>query len=80
MEKPPYFNAQPDLSSLLSILKRLRSCEGADGQPWPQNDMSPGRRVSLARSERGMAGALKVLEHCTRRTAAWVSGAGAAFV
>lgn len=52
----------PDLSSLLSILKRLRSCEGTDGQPWPENDVSPGRRVSLARSERAMVGALTVLE------------------
>ncbi|MGE8267511.1 MAG: hypothetical protein ACN6PT_00895 [Stenotrophomonas geniculata] len=52
----------PDLNSLPSILKRLRSCEGADGQPWPENDVSPGRRVSLARSERAMVGALTVLE------------------
>jgi len=39
----------PDLNSLLGILKRMRGCEGADGHPWPETDVSPGRRVSLAR-------------------------------
>lgn len=52
----------PDLNSLLGILKRMRGCEGADGLPWPENDVSPGRRVSLARTERAMVGALTVLE------------------
>ncbi|MEM1490036.1 hypothetical protein SH041_18280 [Stenotrophomonas geniculata] len=52
----------PDLNSLLGILKRMRGCEGADGHPWPETDVSPGRRVSLARSERAMVGALTVLE------------------
>lgn len=52
----------PDLNSLLGILKRMRGCEGADWLPWPENDVSPGRRVSLARSERAMVGALTVLE------------------
>lgn len=52
----------PDLNSLTGILKRIRRCEGADGLPWPENDVSPGRRVSLARSERAMVGALTVLE------------------
>jgi len=52
----------PDLNSLIGILKRMRGCEGADGLPWPENDVSPGRRVSLARSERAMVGALSVLE------------------
>ncbi|WP_313207550.1 hypothetical protein [Stenotrophomonas sp.] len=52
----------PDLNSLLGILKRMRGCEGADGHPWPETDVSPGRRVSLARTERAMVGALTVLE------------------
>lgn len=52
----------PDLNSLLGILKRIRAGEGADGLPWPENDVSPGRRVSLAKSERAMVGALTVLE------------------
>jgi len=52
----------PDLNYLLGILKRMRGCEGANGQPWPENDVSPGRRVSLARRERAMVGALTVLE------------------
>lgn len=52
----------PDLNYLLGILKRMRGCEGADGHPWPETDVSPGRRVSLARSERAMVGALTVLE------------------
>ncbi len=52
----------PDLNSLLGILKRMRGCEGADGHPWPETDVSPGRRVSMARSERAMVGALTVLE------------------
>ncbi len=52
----------PDLNSLLSILKRMRGCEGADGLPWPENDVSPGRRVSLARTERALVGLLTVLE------------------
>lgn len=54
--------ALPDLNSLLGILRRMRGCEGADGHPWPETDVSPGRRVSLARSERAMVGALTVLE------------------
>lgn len=52
----------PDLNCLLGILKRMRGCEGADGHPWPENDVAPGRRVSLARTERAMVGALTVLE------------------
>jgi len=52
----------PDLNSLLGILTRIRAGEGADGLPWPENDVSPGRRVSLAKSERAMVGALTVLE------------------
>lgn len=52
----------PDLNSLLGILKRMRGCEGADGLPWPENDVSPGRRVSLARTERALVGLLTVLE------------------
>ncbi|MHC9011892.1 hypothetical protein ACYX79_09755 [Stenotrophomonas rhizophila] len=51
-----------DLNTLLGILKRMRGCEGADGLPWPENDVSPGRRVSLARTERALAGLLTVLE------------------
>lgn len=52
----------PDLNSLLGILKRMRDCEGADGLPWPENDVSPGRPVSLARTERALVGLLTVLE------------------
>ena len=52
----------PDLNSLLGILERMRGCEGADGLPWPENDVSPGRRVSLARTERALVGLLTVLE------------------
>lgn len=52
----------PDLNSLLGILKRMRGCEGADGHPWPETDVSPGRRVSLARTERALVGLLTVLE------------------
>jgi hypothetical protein len=52
----------PDLNSLLGILKRMRGCEGADGHPWPENDVSPGRRMSLARTERALVGLLTVLE------------------
>ena len=52
----------PDLNSLLGILKRMRGCEGADGHPWPESDVSPGRRVSLARTERALVGLLTVLE------------------
>lgn len=52
----------PDLNSLLGILKRMRGCEGADQLPWPENDVSPDRRVSLARTERALVGMLTVLE------------------
>lgn len=52
----------PDLSTFLGIFKRMRGCEGADGLPWPENDVSPGRRVSLARTERALVGLLTVLE------------------
>lgn len=51
-----------DLNSLLDILKRMRGCEGTDGHPWPETDVSPGRRVSLARTERALVGLLTVLE------------------
>lgn len=52
----------PDLNFLVGILKRMRDCEGADGLLWPENDVSPGRRVSLARTERALVALLKVLE------------------
>lgn len=52
----------PELNSLLGILKRTRGCEGADGVPWPENDVSPGRRVSLARTERPLVELLAALE------------------
>ncbi|WP_223880369.1 hypothetical protein [Stenotrophomonas sp. Br8] len=59
----------PDLNSLLGILKRMRDCEGADGLPWPENDVSPGRRVSLARTERALVGLLPSLPR--RRWVLW---------
>jgi len=52
----------PNLNSLLGILKRMRGCDGADGLPWPENDVSPGHRVSLARAERALVRLLRVLE------------------
>lgn len=52
----------PELNSLLGILKRMRDCEGADGLTWPENDVSPGRRMSLARTERALVALLTVLE------------------
>jgi len=47
----------------------MRGCEGADGQPWPENNVSLRRRVSRAWIERAMAGLLTVLEvlHSTDR-------------
>ena len=66
----------PDLNSLLGIL--TRGCEGADGHPWPEIDVSPGRRVSLARSERAMVGALTVLELLRGRPLPGGGGPGAA--
>ena len=60
----------PDLSTFLGILKRMRGCEGADGLPWPENDVSPGRRVSLARTERALVGLLTCWKCCTRQIAA----------
>ena len=52
----------PDLNYLPGILKRIRDCQGEDGLSWPENGVSPGRRVSLAQSERAMVGALTVLK------------------
>lgn len=52
----------PDLNYPLGILKRMCGCEGADGLSWPENDVSPGRRVSLARTERALVGLLTMLE------------------
>jgi len=52
----------PELTTFLGILKRLRAGEAADGQPWPENDVSPGRRSSLARAERAMVGLQVVIE------------------
>lgn len=51
-----------DLNHLLGILKRIRGCEGSDGYPWPETDVSPSRRMSLARTERALVGLLTVLE------------------
>lgn len=52
----------PDLNFLFGILKRMRDCDGVDGLLWRENDVSPGRRVSLARTERALVGLLKMLE------------------
>lgn len=55
----------PDLSTFLGIFKRMRGCADARvlmGPPGRSTDVSPGRRVSLARSERTMVGARTVLE------------------
>lgn len=52
----------PDLNSLLGIVERMHGCEGADGLPLPESDVSPGRRVSLAITERALVGLLTVLE------------------
>lgn len=53
---------RPDLSTFFGILKYLRDGEAADGHPWPEHDISPGRGVSLARTERALVGLQTVLE------------------
>lgn len=69
----------PDLNSLLGILKRMRGCEGVDGQPWPETDVSPWRRMSLSRAERELVGLLTVLKVMRGGPLPDGSGAGAAF-
>ncbi|OBU60468.1 hypothetical protein [Stenotrophomonas maltophilia] len=72
-ERPPYAshaasidddddNPSPELSTFLGCLKRIRAGEGADGLPWPEADVSPGRGVSLSRVERAAIGMLTVAE------------------
>ena len=53
-------NPSPELSTFLGCLKRIRAGEGADGLPWPEADVSPGRGVALSRVERAAIGMLTV--------------------
>jgi|GEM_PF-4463973 len=77
-ERPPYAsyavsidddddNPSPELSTFLGCLKRIRAGEGADGLPWPEADVPPGRGVTLSRVERAAAGLLTVAENAARR-------------
>jgi hypothetical protein len=72
-QRPPYAsdtasvnddddNPSPELSTFLGCLKRIRAGEGADGLPWPEADVSPGRGVALSRVERAAIGMLTVAE------------------
>nr|WP_312392968.1 hypothetical protein [Stenotrophomonas geniculata] len=41
-------------------LKRIR--DGADGLPWPETDLPPGREQAMAHAERAAVGMLTVAE------------------
>ncbi|AWH35126.1 hypothetical protein C1930_08835 [Stenotrophomonas sp. SAU14A_NAIMI4_8] len=59
----------PDLNSVRCMLKPMCGCEGADAYWWPETDVSPGRRVSLSRTNRALVDhftVLKVLHSANR--------------
>ena len=45
-----------DLSTFQGCLKRIRDGEGSDGMLWPEENLSDGRRQSLARIDRAAVG------------------------
>ncbi|HDS0949240.1 TPA: hypothetical protein QDZ34_001247 [Stenotrophomonas maltophilia] len=68
---PPYLvvdsdnddaNPSDDLSTFQGCLTRIRDGEGSDGLLWPEENLSDGRRQSLARIDRAAVGILTSIE------------------
>lgn len=55
--------------TLQACLQHIRQGDAADGQPWPDNNRTPGQRLALARIDRANAGLSFLLEllHATER-------------
>ncbi|HIE1101153.1 hypothetical protein I5U60_15360 [Stenotrophomonas maltophilia] len=51
-----------DLSTFQGCLKRIRDGEGSDGMLWPEENLSDGRRQSLARIDRAAVGIQTAVE------------------
>jgi len=55
-------NPSSDLSTFQGCLKRIRDGEGSDGMLWPEENLSDGRRQSLARIDRAAVAILTAVE------------------
>ncbi|WP_313179766.1 hypothetical protein [Stenotrophomonas sp.] len=55
-------NPADDLSIFQGCLTRIRDGEGSDGMLWPEENLSDGRRQSLARIDRTAVGILTAVE------------------
>ncbi|MGE8258542.1 MAG: hypothetical protein ACN6RJ_03890 [Stenotrophomonas sp.] len=55
-------NPTSDLSTFQGCLTRIRDGEGSDGMLWPEENLSDGRRQSLARIDRAATGILTAVE------------------
>ncbi|HAL22123.1 MAG TPA: hypothetical protein DCP40_05270 [Stenotrophomonas sp.] len=55
-------NPAPEFSTVWGCLKGIRRGDAADGQPWPETGLPPGRQQALARTERAAVGLLTVAE------------------
>lgn len=64
-------NPADDLSTFQGCLTRIRDGEGSDGMLWPEENLSDGRRQSLARIDRAAVGILTAVEmlHAANRCA-----------
>lgn len=62
-------NPSSDLSTFQGCLKRIRDGEGSDGMLWPEENLTEGRRQSLARIDRAAVAILTGIEmlHAARR-------------
>ncbi|HEL5400730.1 hypothetical protein [Stenotrophomonas maltophilia] len=60
----------PPALSFLAELRRIRAVDAANGQPWPETELPPGRRMALARADRAASGLTLLLEclHAVERT------------
>lgn len=45
-----------DPTALVAVLRRISTGAAADGQPWPEHHLLPGRRMAMADAECALAG------------------------
>ena len=55
-------NPADELSAFQGCLRRIRDGEGSDGMLWPEENLSEGRRQSLARIDRAAVAILTAVE------------------
>jgi len=55
-------NPADELSTFQGCLRRIRDGEGSDGMLWPEENLSEGRRQSLARIDRAAVAILTAVE------------------